>query len=88
MNNIIKNVDFPSRIIEEELYIIDPRNNRLHNFNKIGTYIWQILDKVSTYKEVVSMLIKEFDVDKQTAHEDLSEFIKILEEKDLVKLGV
>ena len=57
---------------------LDP--NMMITLNEVGKFIWQQLDSDTDEAAIVSEILKEYDVDRQTAEEAVSDFIKKLRE--------
>ncbi|MDO4586558.1 MAG: PqqD family protein [Planctomycetia bacterium] len=52
--------------------------------NETGVFLWKQLETDQTKDELVSALLKEYDVDETTAQNDIEAFLKILEENNLL----
>lgn len=57
---------------------LDP--NMMINLNEVGKFIWQMLENETDEAAIVSAILKEYDVDKETAEAAVSDFIKKLKE--------
>lgn len=72
--------------VDETVYILDPRNSTVHTLNETASFIWRCLKKPCTLKRLVSLMIKEFDVEAKKAAVDLEDFIlQYLKEQFLVR---
>ena len=58
--------------------------NGLIKLNDVCAYLWKFLEKGTTEEELVSALVKEYEVDEETAKKDVKAFVKKLEEKNLL----
>ena len=73
-------------------YVVVPVGEGLLDFqvmltlNDTGAFLWNALKEETTFDNVVSDLTKEYDVAKETAEQDIKEFIDILSSKDLIVL--
>lgn len=52
--------------------------------NESGAFLWQQLQNDSTEDELVTAMLKEYDVDEATAKADVAEFIGRLQEAGLL----
>lgn len=52
--------------------------NGLATINEVGVFLWNLLQNEITEEELVLNLLKEYEVDEETARADVSEFIDIL----------
>ncbi len=70
-------------------YIIIPTGkavlefNGLITVNEVGVSIWKMLQEETTFEELVSGILDEYDVDENVAREDIQEFLD-----KLVKAGI
>ena len=49
--------------------------NGLFILTETGAFIWKMLPAVKTEDEIVAKMLEEYDVDKDTAEKDVSEFL-------------
>ena len=75
-NYIVKN------LLDET--IIVPTGNAIENFNglistnEVAAFIWQNMEKCETPKDMVDKVFDEFEVDYETAQEDVMGFLSTL----------
>lgn len=55
------------------------------NLNETGAFLWKLLENGSTEELMVEALLKEYDVDCETAKKDVGVFINKLKEAKLVE---
>ena len=55
------------------------------NLNETGAFLWRLLENSSTEPEMVDALLKEYEVDRETAEKDVKAFVEKLTEAKLVK---
>lgn len=51
----------------------------VYTLNETGAFIWERLDGKSTLAEIISCMQSEFDVDAETAKNDLLDFVTEME---------
>jgi len=74
-------------MFEERMLVITARDSMLHRFNEAGTFIWQIIDKPLSTKEICDSLETYFKgFDTKTSLQEILDFIKALEKKGLVTI--
>ena len=62
-------------------YMVIPVGNELVDMNcmitlnESGAFLWQRLSEETTKEDVLSAMLREYDVDKETAVADIDEFI-------------
>lgn len=76
--------DIISRRIGEEVFIIDLDGRVLHKLNQTGSFIWERISDGGDVKSISRELTEEFDVDMETAVDDIEEFIGVLSEKNII----
>lgn len=63
-------------------YMVVPVGNELVDMNcmitlnESGAFLWKSLSEETTREEVLEAMLKEYDVDKETALSDIDEFIE------------
>ncbi|MBQ9485871.1 MAG: PqqD family protein [Clostridia bacterium] len=55
------------------------------NLNETGAFLWRLAEKGATKQEMLAELLKEYDVDENTAANDIDVFMQKLIEAELVK---
>ena len=59
--------------------------NGLINLNSTGAFLWKILEKGAEEEDLVKALLEEYEIDEETAKNDVSLFVKKIKEAKLVK---
>ena len=80
----LKKSKFATRYIGAELIIVPLKNsvadmNELYTLNEVGSFIWELINGENTIDEIISEIVREFNVDKKTAQNDIKTFIQKLE---------
>ena len=58
-----------------------------HTLSEVGAFIWRHLSTSQdglTREEIVDAVLSEFDSERATVEEDVSEFLGLLEEREVV----
>ena len=50
--------------------------NSVNTLNETGAFIWEQINGKRTVEEIISILTEEYDIDKNTASEDVFSFIE------------
>jgi hypothetical protein len=74
------------RKIKNELFIFDRKSGRVHTFNSIGAFIWQLIEQKTPYSEIISTITEQFEVSIEMLQLDIVEFFHQLENKQLIKI--
>jgi hypothetical protein len=48
--------------------------------NPVGQYLWELLEEEKSFQQLLDAVVEEFDVDSQTAAQDIQDFLKELDE--------
>ena len=59
--------------------------NGVINLNKTGAFLWEILQKGTEKEDLVKALLEAYEVDEQTARNDVDMFIDRLQQANLIK---
>ena len=59
--------------------------NGLIKLNETGAFLWKQLEKGTTYEDMLSALLKEYEVDEATAREGIDAFIKTAKDANLIE---
>jgi hypothetical protein len=65
----------PVRNIGDGLVIMAPSGDTTHSLEDIGAFIWNQLDGKRTLQDVLDAVLTDYDIDEETAREDLVNFI-------------
>lgn len=84
-----KNRSIVSRKIADEMLLVPVRGHladmeRIFTLNPVAEHIWEKLDGKQNMEDLRNSLLDAFDVDKEQAEADLSEFIGELLDADLI----
>jgi len=72
--------------VEEEVVILSLKNGVYYGLNPVGAFIWNLIQKPKTLKEVRNAVLLEFEVDEEECMEDLYELIGELLKKNLIEV--
>ena len=59
--------------------------NSVYTLNETGAFIWEHFDGTKTVEEIISLLLEEYDIDKESAEKDVFFFIENLNKYLIVK---
>jgi len=72
--------------IDGEVVMLSVENSEYYGMDKIGSRIWQLIEKPVTLKQLIGILLNEYEVPEEQCKEDTLKFIEQLLEKDLVEV--
>lgn len=58
--------------------------NGMINLNEVGAFLWRQLESETTFENVLSSMLAEYEVDEAVAKADLQRFVKELEDAGLI----
>lgn len=76
--------DLLIHIFDDEMVILNLKNEKYYTLNDIGLRMWQVLTDGSSVDEATQVLMNEYDVEEQRLCEDLEKFIQHLRDLALV----
>lgn len=65
------------QVVGEQAILLDVVTGTARGLNPVATYIWPRLE-TETPDEICAGLVREFQVDEETARRDLAEFVEAL----------
>lgn len=81
-----KQKNIPYRKIEGNIYIVDPRKKRLHELNEVASFIWENIDGRNSWFDILDKILKNFDVKKDVATEDITYIREVFLDKGLIQV--
>ncbi len=78
------NEECPVRTIGKGLVIVSPEGDETHSIEDIGAFIWNRIDGHKALDEILTDILREYEVAQATAAEDLQTFISQLVDAGLV----
>src|SRR5687768_8090634 len=75
------------RGLPSELVLLNPATGFYYGLDRVGARIWELLELHDRPSEVLSQLVREYDVDESVARVDLLRVLGEMVEKDLVRLS-
>jgi hypothetical protein len=70
--------DYVFNEVDGELVMMNIENGSYASMNDTGKSIWGLIEEPKTVDEVLTALIVEYDIDRQTAETEVISFIKKL----------
>ncbi len=53
--------------------------------NPVGAFIWKLLENGATKEELADAVLKEYEIDRDTASSDIDKYIAKLREKNIIE---
>ncbi len=81
---IQRKLDMLFNEIDGEVVMLSIQNSEYYGMDKVGSRIWELLEKPLSFRELVVKLIEEYEVTEQQCTADTLTFLKKLEDKKLI----
>lgn len=75
-----RNPNYIFRVIVDDAILVPIRKdvtdlNAIFTLNELGVFIWQQLEEPKTIEAIQSLILDEFDIDPETAQQDLLSYL-------------
>jgi argininosuccinate lyase len=77
--------DLTIRTVDGETVVLDRQGGLVHQFNVTASFIWQHCDGKTTIDEIANDLVERYQVDFETALQNVGEIVKQLYELGLLE---
>lgn len=85
LNTVVApNEKCPVREIGDGLVILAPDGGLTHSLEGLGAFIWQQMDGKQSLGDILAEILKNFEVEEETASKDLLDFAGRLLEEELI----
>src|SRR4030042_788512 len=74
--------------IDGEVVMLSIENSEYYGMDKVGSHIWQLIEKPISLKQLIGILLDEYEVAEEQCKEDTVNFIEQLMEKELVEVTI
>ena len=72
--------------VDEEVVLLSVRAGNYFGFNRVGTEIWNMLTEPRQVGDILASLAKSHDVDTDTMARDVTQFLRTLIDRGLVRV--
>jgi len=73
-----------SKIFDNETVIVRKSDWKCFILNSTGTYIWKLLNKKKSIKDIINLLSIKYKIDKKRAKKDTIAFLNYLKKLGLI----
>jgi hypothetical protein len=74
------------RITEGDAFLLDQRGKRVHTLNRVGMFIWGLLENGSTLREIARKVSLKFGLSQEIAGASTRDFLDELAQKGVVRV--
>ena len=72
--------------VDGEMVLLDMESENYFGLDEVGTAIWQAMQEKENLKEVLEVLLEQYEVEEEMLKKDLFDFVGKLVESGLVKV--
>jgi Coenzyme PQQ synthesis protein D (PqqD) len=72
--------------VDQEVVVLDSRRDVYLATNQTGAHLWRALIEGTTRSELIDMLMRDFEVGRETATADVGAYLDALDEQDLLEV--
>ena len=72
--------------LDDELVMMSIANSEYYGLDNIGAQIWEIIEQPVSFNEIVTLLIKKYDVSEENCSADVQKFLSELLGKNLITI--
>jgi len=65
--------------------LINLRSGKVFSLNGVGASIWTMMEQGITFDAIVNFLARQYDMSRHEIRDDLTLFLRVLEQKGLVQ---
>lgn len=73
--------------VDGETVLMSIKNGNYYGMNPVGSRIWELIEKETTFGALCETLLKEFDATPAQIQTETSAFISHLMEEDLIQVS-
>lgn len=84
---ITKNLEIDDTDLDGEKVMMNLDKGQYFMMNKIGSRIWGIIEQPIKVSEIINTLMNEYDVDKKTCEDAVTDFLGRLNNADLISIN-
>lgn len=81
---VSKGMNVSCAIIDSQAYILLEDKKEVLSLDEVGSHIWQLINGSNSVDTIIQECLLEFDADSEQVSEDVTAFLKILNEEGLV----
>lgn len=70
-----------------EAVVLDAHSGRYFGLNELGVRIFDMVQSRTQVRTIIDTLAGEYDVTRDRLHDDVMEFIQVMQDQQLVKVG-
>lgn len=81
---VVVNPEVLTTLVDDELGLMNVNKGNYYTLNKIGKAIWYLIEQEKSVEELIEILIKQFQVEKNICLEDTVEVLNLMDSQGLI----
>ena len=70
--------------VDDEMVLLDMRSGQYYGLNTVGSEVLKLINEGKSLDDAKTEICQRYQIDKQTAHDDISELITELKQQNLL----
>jgi hypothetical protein len=83
---VSQNKSIDATEIDNEKVMMNISKGQYYALNSVGSKIWDVIEDKRTVREVVSILLSEYEIDQKNCEESVMNFLGSLQNEDLIEV--
>lgn len=83
---ISKGKDIKHKELESKSVLLDLETGRYYTLNRVGTFIWTLIDGKITTQDIIERVVERFRVERDVASEDVKALLTGLDKEGLIEM--
>jgi hypothetical protein len=84
---VVRNAAPLSADLDGEVVVLSIHNGKYYRMNEVGSRIWTLVQQPISVAAIVDVMVREFEVERQTCHDQVLAFLRELRADDLVQIS-
>ena len=69
-----------------EAVVLNIKNGKYYGLNTVGVTIWEVIQNPSSFEDIKSVILREYEVDDTTCGEEIKSFLEIMKKENLIEV--
>ncbi len=82
---LTRNPDAAFRIYDGQATVVIPDRAEVDVLNEVGSMVWERIDGKRSLREILDLVVEEFEISREQAQRDILEFVADLREHRMVR---
>ena len=78
-------VNLTVQSVDDEMLLLDLSKDQIHQLNPTACFIWSKCDGNKSELELANLLVEQYDIDHQTASNDVAKILQELHKLELIE---